>query len=142
MTNWTSITTFSNVNGTIANQTYKHDISKLAAGKKFFIRFSATGENSNRIEKWEVDNVIVDKDGTSGISTLWDRKLSCVATNGTLTLFNLEASSTIQLLDVNGKLLSNSQTTSSSYSISLPHRGVYLVKVNSGSRVETKKLVW
>ncbi|MFZ4456212.1 MAG: right-handed parallel beta-helix repeat-containing protein [Bacteroidales bacterium] len=142
MTNWTSITTFSNANGTIANKTYKHDISNMAAGKKFYIRFNASGENSNRIEKWEVDNVIVDKDGTSGITPIIDRKMSFTITNGTLKINNLEANSAVDLYNMEGKLVLSTHPQTSTQSVSLPHRGVYLVKVKHGNQTETKKVVW
>ncbi|MEI6052704.1 MAG: hypothetical protein WCQ44_08395, partial [Opitutaceae bacterium] len=53
---WTSVASYSNINGTIQNMTYLHDISSLVAGKVFYVRFRAFGVNANNIEKWEIDN--------------------------------------------------------------------------------------
>ncbi len=51
----------------IPHQTYIHDLSAQLAGKKFYIRFNATGDDSNRIEKWEIDNVIINTDGSNAL---------------------------------------------------------------------------
>lgn len=138
---WSTIATYSNANGTIANQTYKHDISTLAAGKTFFIRFNANGANSNRIEKWELDNVIIDADGLSAVNTVPEDKYNYSVNNGVLNIANLGQVATIQLLDINGKILAN-KVVSQTVNFTLPVHGVYLVKVTSESGIENKKIVW
>lgn len=138
---WSTIATYSNANGTIASQTYKHDISTLAAGKTFFIRFNAKGANSNRIEKWEIDNVIIDTDGLSAINPIQEDKYKYSVINGVLNISNLCQSATIQIFDTNGKILAN-ETESKSANFILPIRGVYIVKVASDAGVENKKIVW
>ena len=139
---WSNIANYSNANGTIANQAYKHDISTLAAGKTFFIRFNANGVNSNRIEKWEIDNVVVDADGTSAVKTVSEDKYKYSVNNGVLNIANLGQVSFIQLFDVNGKLLSAKNTDSQIFLFALPAHGVYVVKVTSDSDIENKKIVW
>ena len=138
---WSTKATYSNANGTIANQTYKQDISTLAAGKTFFIRFNANGANSNRIEKWEIDNVIIDTDGLSAVNTVPDYKYKYSVNYGVLNIANLGQVATIQVFDVNGKLISSKNTDSQSYRFILPTKGVYVVKVVSDSGIENKKLV-
>jgi hypothetical protein len=138
---WSTIATYSNANGTIANQTYKHDISSLAAGKTFFIRFNANGANSNRIEKWEIDNVIIDADGLSAVNTVPEDKYKYSINNGVLNIANLGQVATIQLFDINGKILAN-KAESQTANFTLPVHGVYIVKVASESGVENKKIVW
>ena len=139
---WSSIATYSNANGTIANQTYKHDISTLAAGKTFFIRFNANGVNSNRIEKWEIDNVIIDANGLSAVNNVQEDKYKYSVNNGVLNIANLGQVSFIQLFDINGKLLSAKNTDSQIFLFALPAHGVYVVKVTSDSDIENKKIVW
>ena len=138
---WSTIATYSNANGTIANKNYLHDISSKAAGKTFFIRFNANGENSNRIEKWEIDNVIVDTDGVSAVKTVQEDKYKYFVNNGILNIANLGQVATIQLFYVNGKLLANNNDSQTA-NFALPCHGVYLVKVTSESGIEYKKIVW
>ena len=138
---WSTIATYSNANGTIANQTYKHDISTLAAGKTFFIRFNANGANTNRIEKWEIDNVIIDADGLSAVNTIQENKYKYSVNNGVLNIANVGQIATIQLFDINGKNLVN-KVESQSVNLTLPVHGVYIVKVVSDSGIENKKIVW
>ncbi|MEA4935095.1 MAG: T9SS type A sorting domain-containing protein [Paludibacter sp.] len=138
---WSTIATYSNANGTIANKTYKHDISALAAGKTFFIRFNANGANSNRIEKWEIDNVIIDADGLSAVNTVQADKYTYKLNNGNLVISNLCQLSTIQIFDINGKMLAQ-KVDSQTANFTLPVHGVYIVKVTSDSGIENKKVVW
>lgn len=138
---WSTIATYSNANGTIANQTYKYDLSTKLAGKKFFIRFNANGANSNRIEKWEIDNVLIDADGLSAVNDVQQDKYKYSVNNGVLNISNLGQTTTIQLFDTNGKILAN-ETESKSANFILPIRGVYIVKVASDAGVENKKIVW
>ena len=139
---WSAIASYSNANGTIANQTYKHDISTLAAGKTFYIRFNANGQNSNRIEKWEIDNIIVDTDGLSSIAMTKVDKLLCHVSNGLLAIRNIKEGSSVQLYDVNGQLVAKQLDRDNAANIALPHRGVYLVKVKSGNEEKSEKVVW
>ena len=140
---WRTIATYTNANGTIGNNNYKHNISTLAGGKKFFIRFNANGANSNRIEKWEIDNVIVDTDGLfTSVHTAQADKYTYVVSNGELVISNLEQSANIQLFDVNGKLMNSSKTEAQTFHFTLPAHGVYMVKVISNNNTETKKIVW
>ena len=140
--NWSTIATYSNANGTIANQTYKYDISALAAGKTFFIRFNANGANSNRIEKWEIDNVIIDADGLSAVNTVQENKYKYSINDGDLIISNLGQKSLVQLYDVNGRLISAKNSASQMLQFILPTHGVYIVKVTSDSGIENKKVVW
>ena len=57
--NWEVIANYDNTNGNIREKTYQHDISEFVLGKEFWVRFRAYGENSNNIEKWEIDNIII-----------------------------------------------------------------------------------
>lgn len=140
---WSPIAVYSNANGTIANNTYKHDLSDKLAGKTFFIRFNANGQNSNRIEKWEIDNVIVGTDGLfTSVHTAQADKYTYVVSNGELVISNLEQSANIQLFDVNGKLMNSSKTEAQTFHFTLPAHGVYMVKVISNNNTETKKIVW
>lgn len=139
---WSSIATYSNANGTIANKNYLHDISSMAAGKTFFIRFNANGVNSNRIEKWEIDNVVIDTDGVSAVKTVQENKYNYSINNGDLIISNLEIGAGIQLYDINGRLLNTINAESQIARLTLSFRGVYLIKVSSVSGVENKKMVW
>jgi parallel beta-helix repeat protein len=139
---WSTIATYSNANGTIANQTYKYDISTLAAGKTFFIRFNANGANSNRIEKWEIDNVIIDADGLSAVNTVQENKYKYSINDGDLIISNLGQTSLVQLYDVNGRLISAKNSASQMLQFILPTHGVYVVKVTSDLGIENKKVVW
>jgi hypothetical protein len=139
---WSSIATYSNANGTIANKNYLHDISSLAAGKNFFIRFNANGANSNRIEKWEIDNVVIVADGLSAVKTVQENKYNYSINNGKLIISNLEIGAGIHLFDINGRLLNTIYAESQIARFTLPVRGVYLIKVSSVSGVENKKIVW
>lgn len=140
--NWSSITTYSNAIGTIASKNYLHDISTKAAGRTFFIRFNANGVNSNRIEKWEIDNVVIDTDGISAVNTVQENKYKYSINNGDLIISNLEIGAGIQLFDINGKLFKTINAESQIARLTLPVRGVYLIKVSSVSGVENKKMVW
>ncbi len=141
---WNTIATYSNANGTIANKNYKHDISSLAAGKTFFIRFNANGVNSNRIEKWEIDNVIIDTDGLStGIKLLEEPSYYCNIDQGVLNIWNLKEGAKVQLFDINGRLLKDWDVkTSNSLLYRLSNHGAYIIRSGSGSNVESKKVVW
>jgi hypothetical protein len=139
---WSNIAIYTNANGTIANQTYKHDLSSQLAGKKFYIRFNANGDNSNRIEKWEIDNVIIDADGLSAIDNVQEEKYKYSVNNGVLSIGNLEHGIGIQMYDINGRLIKTIKSESNTAHLALPVKGVYLVKVSSDSGVENKKMVW
>lgn len=139
---WSNIATYSNASGTIANQAYKHDISTLAAGKTFFIRFNANGANSNRIEKWEIDNVIIDTNGLSAVNKVPEDKYNYSIKNGNLIISNLEVGAGVLLFDINGGLLKTIKSESNTAHLELPVKGAYLIKVSSVSGVENKKMVW
>ncbi len=144
---WTAIKAFTNSNGNIANQTYQHDISSQVAGKIFYIRFLAHGQNSNNIEKWEIDNVIVksstDSDPLpSGINDVKPDYLKYFVRNGYLILQEIESGSVVQLFDINGKLRSNISFSETEAKISLPQKGIYLLKLQSRDKTITKKIVW
>jgi hypothetical protein len=138
---WSTIATYSNANGTIANQTYKYDISKLAAGKTFFIRFNANGANSNRIEKWEIDNVIIDADGITAVNVTKADKLLYSITDSKLTLRNIEYGSYVQIFDIDGKLIDSAKANSNILYFILPMHGVYILKASSESGITSRKLV-
>ena len=138
---WSTIATYSNANGTIANQTYKHDISALAAGKTFFIRFNANGANSNRIEKWEIDNVIIDTDVTSAVEVTKADKLLYSINDSKLSIRNIEQGAYVQLFDTNGKLVDSAKANSNTLDFNLPIHGVYILKASSESGVTSRKVV-
>jgi len=138
---WSTIATYSNANGTIANQTYKHDISTSAAGKTFFIRFNANGQNSNRIEKWEIDNVVIDADGISAVEVTKEDKLLYLISDSKLTLRNIEQGSYVQLFDINGKLIDSAKANSNTLDFILPVHGVYILRVSSESGITSRKVV-
>ncbi|MBA4408248.1 MAG: hypothetical protein C0397_02350 [Odoribacter sp.] len=140
---WKAIASYSNQNGTLPNKTYLHDISTQVAGKSFFLRFNANGENTNRIEKWEIDNIIVDTDGkTTDIQTIKEASFLYTVKDGILNIRNLPEVINIQLFDINGKLLRYGKTANNSIQFSLPVRGVYIVRTESVSGMESKKVVW
>jgi len=139
---WTSIASYSNVNGTIANMNYLHDISALAAGKTFYIRFNANGANSNRIEKWEIDNIMISTDAATAVNQIKENKYSYSINNGELTIHYLDEGTAVQIYDMNGKLLNSENAASQTVYYNLPARGVYLVKISTGSEIENKKVVW
>jgi hypothetical protein len=148
---WTTIASYSNLNGTIPNKNYKIDISSLADGNTFFIRFNANGVNSNRIEKWEIDNIIIDSDVINSVNdsdvinsvnSIPKYKYNYSINNGDLIISDLELGAGIQLYDINGRLLNTKKAESQITRFALPVRGVYLVKVSSVSGVVNKKMVW
>jgi len=139
---WSTIATYSNANGTIANQIYKHDISTLAAGKTFFIRFNANGANTNRIEKWEIDNVIIDTDGLSAVNTPVVDKYKYNILNGIVQIRELTPNSLIKLYDTTGKIILNKNVETESSTFSLPHKGIYIISINSDKLTENKKIIW
>ena len=139
---WSTIATYSNANGTIANQTYKHDISTLAAGKAFFIRFNANGANSNRIEKWEIDNVIIDTDGSSAVNTPVVDKYKYNILDGIVQIKELAPNSLIKLYDTTGKIILSKNAETESSTFRLPHKGIYIISINSDKLTENKKIIW
>jgi hypothetical protein len=140
---WFTIANYSNQNGTIPNKTYLHDISALLAGKKFFIRFNAIGENTNRIEKWELDNIIVDTDGkTTDIKQIKEPPFLYSINNGILNIQNLKEATKVQLFDLNGKLLNYYKPVSNSIQFTIPVHGVYIIRTESALGIESKKVVW
>jgi len=139
---WSTIATYSNANGTIVNQTYKHDLSSKLAGKKFFIRFNANGANSNRIEKWELDNVYIDANGTNASNLIQESKYKYFVNNGCVIIGDLEYGALVQLYDVNGKIINSKRNESESIQFTLPVQGVYIVKILNNSVVESKKIIW
>ncbi len=142
LVNWTTIASYSNANGSIPNQTYIHDLSAQLAGKKFYIRFNATGENSNRIEKWEIDNVIINTDGTNAVPSIQNNACNWNVKDNILTVNNLSLGSNLQLYDINGKLISQKKPDASSIQFVLPVHGVYVLKVTSETGNEIHKIVW
>ena len=143
LTDWSTIATYTNADGTIANNTYKHDLSTQLAGKKFFIRFNANGANSNRIERWEIDNVVIDTNGLStGVEHYNEPTFFCTINQGVLNVWNLEETARVQLFDVNGRLLKDYKSANNSIQFALPVHGVYIVRTESKSGIDSKKVVW
>lgn len=140
--NWLPIATYSNTNGNIPNQTYIHDLSAQLAGKKFYIRFNAKGEESVRIEKWGIDNVIINTDGSSAVNPVYENRYKYSIDNGVLNIDNLEQASLIQVFDVNGKLIVAQKSDAQIFSLIFPAHGTYVVRVSSDSGIEIKKIVW
>jgi len=120
-----------------------HDISSQVAYKTFFIRFNANGVNTNRIEKWEIDNIIIDTNGqTTDLKKIKEASFSYTIDNGILNIQNLDEISKIQLFDMNGKLLNNYKSNNNPIMFTLPARGIYLVRTESASGIESKKVIW
>ena len=140
--NWTTIASYSNANGTISNQTYIHDLSAQLAGKKFYIRFNARGQNSNRIEKWEIDNVTINTDGSSAVPSIQNNACNWNVKDNILIVNNLSLVSNLQLYDINGKLISQKKPDASSIQFVLPAHGAYVLKVTSETGNEIHKIVW
>ncbi|MPM98026.1 hypothetical protein SDC9_145207 [bioreactor metagenome] len=61
--------------------------------------------------------------------------------NGNLVISSLCQLSTIQIFDINGKMLAQ-KVDSQTANFTLPVHGVYIVKVTSDSGIENKKVVW
>jgi hypothetical protein len=140
---WTSIASYSNQNGTIENKTYSHDISTQVARKTFFLRFNANGENTNRIEKWVIDNIIVDTDGkTTDIKKIKEASFLYTINSGVLNIQNLNEVNRAQIFDVTGKLLKDCKIINNSVQFALPVNGVYIVRTESKSGIESKKVAW
>lgn len=139
---WTSIASYSNLNGTIPNKNYSHDISTQVAGKLFFIRFNANGDNSNRIEKWEIDNIEINSNSTSTISIDKEENLIYTINDGNLIILNQEEGATIGLYEINGKILTTKKMDSQTTCFNLLTHGVYIVKIYSASGVISKKVIW
>jgi len=75
LVNWKTITNYSNASGNMEDNTYQHDISEFVAGKEFWIRFRAHGENSNNIEYWTIDNIIVKSESDSNPQPRYNIKI-------------------------------------------------------------------
>ncbi len=138
--NWNVIANYTNANGNITNKTYVHDISSNVAGKLFWIRFRAFGVNSNNIEKWELDNVVID--GVTAIEDTKEDKLFYSINESKLIFKKIDEGSSIKLFDINGKLLISKIATNINSFLVLPQRGVYIVKVESDHKSKREKIVW
>ncbi len=82
---WSTVATYSNVDGSFA-WTSKHiDIKAQAMGKVFKIRFLATGVNSLNILNWDVDNIHVYRacDGPAGLTAIGDGNQQGIVLNWT-----------------------------------------------------------
>ncbi len=82
---WSTVATYSNVDGSFA-WTSKHiDIKALAMDKVFKIRFLATGVNSLNILNWDVDNIHVYRacDGPAGLTAIGDGNQGGIVLNWT-----------------------------------------------------------
>ena len=126
----------------IPHQTYIHDLSAQLAGKKFYIRFNATGDDSNRIEKWEIDNVIINTDGSSAVPSIQNNACNWNVKDNILIVNNLSLGSNLQLYDINGKLISQKKPDASRIQFVLPAHGVYVLKVTSETGNVIQKIVW
>jgi len=142
--NWTTIASYSNLNGTIPKKTFTHDLGAELAGKSFFIRFKASGQNTNRIEKWEIDNIIIDSDGstTTDLQMFEKETLKYSLNNGLLQIHNLNNVEILQLFDLNGRQIFNYKPTTYPIQLQLPNRGVYIVRTQSDVGVTNQKVVW
>jgi hypothetical protein len=141
--NWWEVRSYSNQNGTISNRTNK---GRLTIGQDsiIYLRFTAKGENSNRIGKWEIDNVIIDIDGstTTDLKIVEKKFLKYSLTNGVLQIHNLNNVEILQLFDLNGRQLFNYKPTTYPIQLQLPNRGVYIVRTQSDVGVTNQKVVW
>ncbi len=63
---WISIANYSNAAGNIPWSTHTYDITSLATGQMFRIRFRASGVNSVSINWWSIDNIKVYADISGG----------------------------------------------------------------------------
>lgn len=126
----------------IPHQTYIHDLSAQLAGKKFYIRFNARGQNSNRIEKWEIDNVTINTDGSSAVPSIQNNACNWNVKDNILIVNNLSLVSNLQLYDINGKLISQKKPDASRIQFVLPAHGVYVLKVTSETGNVIQKIVW
>ncbi len=142
LVNWTNIVSYSNQNGSISNKNYSHDISSLAAGNKFYIRFIANGENSNRIEKWEIDNISIAADVKTAIDIVRFNKYEYSINDGILCISKLNPEAAIHIFDMAGKLMYSKKTDSETVYYTLPNHGVFLINILSDAEFEQKKVVW
>lgn len=84
-------------------------------------------------------------DNTSLLDIAEPQMISCyVDNNGIVHIEKMEASSIIQLWDINGRELHRISTTSSSEQFSLPQKGIYIINIQSSTSksVFAKKIVW
>ncbi len=139
---WSNLATYSNQNGSIANNTYLLDISSNVKGKLVYIRFNANGAQYNRIGKWEIDNISIDSNAPSAVAITKEDKLTYKISNGYLTILNTSEGSSTQLYDINGKLIVKQNCNANSINMNLPRKGVYIVKVKTEKDIKSTKVIW
>ena len=62
--------------------------------------------------------------------------------NGFLHVQDLTSHSLIQIYDLNGRLLKEARTNSESTQLSLPQRGIYIIRIQTENNTSSRKLVW
>jgi len=131
---WKTIQSFTNQNGDITIQKQTHDITIEVQGKVFYIRFRAFGKNSNNIEKWEIDNIIVKSSGDPDptvIKTISKDIASIRSISNGIYIDTKEAAS-IVVYNLSGQIVYQNVINGST-EITLD-KGVYIVRVNNESQ--------
>ncbi|MDL2223630.1 T9SS type A sorting domain-containing protein [Bacteroidales bacterium OttesenSCG-928-M11] len=131
---WEEIANYTNANGDIANKTYQHDISNKVAGKEFYIRFRAHGQNVSVIEKWEIDNIIVKSAGDSDptrINTINNENISIQSISNGIA-FEAKEQIPVSIFNISGQKVYESVING--YEEIYLNKGVYIVRVNNESQ--------
>lgn len=130
-----------NQNGNfISHFSYNRNIA--ASDQYFMLKFIAKGINAYNIYWWGVDNISLVANTTTSLSSAPENSMTVFAYNGLLHFSNIKQGSTYEVYDIRGILRVKGSLSSNSQEISLPQKGIYLVKVISNDIAETKKVIW
>ena len=106
------------------------------------LKFIAKSINEYNIYWLGVDNISLIANTTTSLSSATENNMTVFAHNGHIHLSNIKQGSTYEVFDMKGILRVKGSLSSNSQEISLPQKGIYLVKVISNDIVETKKVIW
>ncbi|MEI6754988.1 MAG: T9SS type A sorting domain-containing protein [Paludibacter sp.] len=130
-----------NQNGNfISHFSYNRNIA--ATDQYFMLKFIAKGINAYNIYWWGVDNISLVANTNTALSSTTENNMTVFAYNGFLHFSNIKQGSTYEVYDISGILRDNGSLSSNFQKISLPQKGIYLVKVKSNDITETKKVIW
>lgn len=130
-----------NQNGNfISHFSYNRNIA--ASDQYFMLKFIAKGINAYNIYWWAIDNISLIANTTTSLSCTPEKNMTIFTYNGLLHFSNIKQGSTYELYDIRGILRDKGSLLSNSQEISLPQKGIYLVKVKSNDITETKKIIW
>ena len=79
---------------------------------------------------------------TTSTTTSKEEKLAYSVTDGNLHIDNLNEGSMVHLYDMSGRLLYKQKPENDALILSLPQRGVYVIKIESKAGIQSQKIVW